>query len=382
MFRHHSRPGPIAIDIGTAGVKMMQIDASGDRPVVSAATWRGFPANVAATDRDAFAVEVISDAIKSGGFRGRRAALALAPREFQIKSFRMPQMPREELAAALQFEAEERFGFGAEAGQYRFVCAGEVRHGTELKEELIVFGVRESVVREHLSRLESLNLEPESVEAAPCAMARSFARFLRRDEDAATVNVFLSVGRSATSMVVTRGAEVAFVKVMEGGGARFDEAVAERLGMSAEQANELRRKVMLSTGRRARDAAAADAVPAAVREQVASALQPAVEQLARDVQLCLRYFAVTFRGQKASSLTFVGGEAHDPVLAERFTEIVQVPCLVGDPLRGMTFAPGVRLPADWTFRPAFGDVAGLALRGAMGESRAHTAPVAEAGAAR
>lgn len=350
---------------------MMQVQAQADRAVVTAAVWRAFSPDMSALDREAVSNEVISTALKDGQFHGRRAVLALQPRDFQIKSFRMPQMPREEQAAALEFEAEERFGFGEEKGQYRFVVAGDVRHGTELKEELIVFGVRESALRSLLSWLERLKLEPAAIDTAPCAMARSFARFLRRQEDAAAVNVFLDVGRTTTNMVVTRGPDVAFVKVVEVGGARFDEAVAERLGMSPAEANEVRRNVMLQcSGRRSKDHSAEgrESVPDAVREQVSAALQPVVEQLARDVQLCLRYFAVTFRGQKPVSLTFVGGEAHEPSLAERVGEIVQIPCLVGDPLRGMSMAPGVRLPADWTYRPGWGVVAGLALRGVISDT--------------
>ncbi|MBK8270847.1 MAG: hypothetical protein IPK83_22075 [Planctomycetes bacterium] len=57
-------------------------------------------------------------------------------------------------------------------------------------------------------------------------------------------------------------------------------------------------------------------VPPEVRAAVVDAERPFVERLSRDFQLCLRYFAVTFRGQKPETLTLVGGEAYEPLYSD------------------------------------------------------------------
>jgi len=368
MRVRHDHAGPIALDIGTAGLKVVQLEDGVEEPCVRAAAWKPFPKGLREAERVRWSLDALRPLLAARAFSGRRVVLALQPSEFQIKSLRLPRMPRDELAAAVQFEAQERFTFDGEPGQFRFVVAGDVRQGTELKEELIVFGVRESKIDAILQDFERLKLEPVAIDAAPCAIARGFCRFLRRQEDAAAVNIFVDVGRTATSVVVTRGTQVVFVKVIDVGGQRFDASVAERLGIAPDQANEVRLAGMQAgmaqtRQRRATDPAGGETAPASVRQQVADALRPSIEHLAREIQLCLRYFAVTFRGQKAESLTFVGGEAHEPSIRKLVEEIVDVPCLIGDPFCRMKVAADGGLPGSVTYRPAWGVAVGLALRG-------------------
>jgi len=353
---------PIAIDLGSASVKLLQVDPHGPRPVVTGALFRTLPAGLPAPEYEARVETILSDALRGGAFRGRRVVLALQPGQFEIKSFRMPRMPREEMDAALQLEAEDRFGFG-EHGQYRYLVAGDVRQGNETKEELIAFGVRETQVAGLLRLLERLKLEASSLDLSPCAMARSFARFLRREEDAAAINVFIDVGARSTDLVMTRGADVAFVKVIEVGGHQLDESVARRLEISVEEARRVRLSVLAATrGSRERGGSSENSLPDNMREAVYDGMRPIVDQIVKELLLCLRYFAVTFRGQQPQSITFVGGEAHNPLLSGLLGEIIDIPCLVGDPLRGMdqAVAPGTLGP--WTFRPAWGVAVGLALR--------------------
>lgn len=368
MRARQRHSGPIAVDIGEAGVKLLQMDHGAARPTVIGAAWRPLPRGIGEAERLSRAFDTIAELTATPLFRGRSVVTALRPGEFQIKNVRLPHLPREELDGAVKFEAEERFGFADDRGEFRYLSAGDVRQGTELKEELIVFGAAGSKVSDMLQRFEALKLEPEAIDAAPCAMARSFARFLRREEDAGAINVFVDVGRAGASVVVTRGPEVVFVKTIGIGGARFDEAVAERLGMPLDQANEVRLRIM-QTGQRRRSgdadlpATAESVVPNSMREQVADAVRPSVEHLAKELQLCQRYFAVTFRGPRADSITIVGGEAHEPALLSCLAPMVDVPCLVGDPLRGIEFTHEGRLPGTWTHRPGWAVAAGLAMRG-------------------
>jgi Tfp pilus assembly PilM family ATPase len=51
--------------------------------------------------------------------------------------------------------------------------------------------------------------------------------------------------------------------------------------------------------------------------------------------LCLRYCSVTFRGVRPSSVMLTGGEAHDPAVVSLLAEQLNIPCQVGQPLRGI-----------------------------------------------
>ena len=104
-------------------------------------------------------------------------------------------------------------------------------------------------------------------------------------------------------------------------------------------------------------------MPDEIKDAVDDAVRPAVERLNRDVQMCMRYFAVTFRGLRPESMTLVGGEAHEPSLKRILSADAGVPCLIGHPLRGIAGMNTLRGRDRRTFQPAWAVAGGLALRG-------------------
>lgn len=361
MIGLRNKYGCIGIDFGASSVKMLQLCDRGDGgPAVAASAYCELPATNDAAERAAAVTDAISAALKTHPFHGREVVAALGPGEFQMKNIRLPKMPPEEMASAVEFEAQDRFELGG-ASHIRFVPAGEVRHGNELKEEVIVFAARDDLIRQRLEMLQSMKLRPTALDVAPCAAARSFFRFLRRAEDATAINVFLDVGRRGTAILITRGAELSFLKLLGVGGAHLNAAVSKALNLSEEEAGNLRIRIMHEhAGRRAGDP---PETSDEVRARVADAVRATSERIARDVQLCLRYFSVTFRGQRPDSVTLVGGEAHEPVLSQVISEAVDVPCIIGHPLRGVSQPSGPGTRNQRTLQPAWAVATGLALRG-------------------
>jgi len=363
LLRKRVKTGPIAIDIGTTAVRLLQLAHGGREPVVQAAAFEEIPRDAWAGAMRADALKsAISDGLKRGPFRGREVVTCLSSGEFLLKSIRLPPMPAEELASAVEFEAMDRFNLAAGAAQYRFIPAGEVRHGNELKQEIIVFAGLSEAIAARISLLQGLRLNPLTIDAAPCAMTQSFVRFLRRADDMHVVNVFLDVGYKATSVVISHGVDITFLKVVDVGGEQFNQAAAGALNVSPQEAAQLRVRVMRQEGgRRADDKSA---VAPEICQAIGDGLRPSIERLSREVQLCLRYFAVTFRGQQPSAITFVGGEAHEPLLAKIISESTDIPCTIGNPLRGLANAGLAGGPDRRTLAPAWSAAVGLALHDA------------------
>lgn len=361
MFKRARKHGPIGLDLGASSVKLIQFAESQGRLSLIAAAHRDLPSVSDAQAAHEAAGQAIRHLLATHRFEGREVVTALGHREYQLKSIRVPPMPPEEMESAVTFEAQERFDFGGATAQFRFLEAGEVRHGNELKHELMVFAATESVVQERLAFLQSLKLDPVAVDLSPCAVARSFVRFLRRAGDASAVNVFLDVGQRGTTILITRGTELVFLKVIDIGGQCMTDAVARSLAIPVDEAAQLRLAILRDQSGRRGDVECS--VPAEVRTAVADAVRPSADQIAKDVQLCLRYYAVTFRGQRAESVTLVGGEAHEPALLKALQDAVDVPCMTGYPLRGVQNLGDLTSREERAFHPAWGVACGLALRG-------------------
>jgi type IV pilus assembly protein PilM len=351
----NKRTTPIGLGIGHDSVKLLQLTPVGSVLTATASARWQFPESAADDPavRRRLAVQAVRELLVEGCFKGRRVVSCLASDQVVIKQVRLPHMTESERHRALLLEANERFGFKVEADRLHHLLAGEIRIGAEIRDEVILLGVSQEVVDDHLAMLDEMNLYPVSIDVEPACMFRSIERFLRRSEDVSSVTVLVDIGASATRVVIARGQEICFIKSIPLGGWSLNKAVADRLNLSGDEAAQLRLRAMRQ-------------VEGEPSEQIAKALHDAIrsvaEELAREISLCLRYYAVTFRGAKPASVTLVGGEVYDPSLQQLLSESLNLPCQSGEPFRGIDLSL-VDLGADRRGRLSEWAVAvGLALR--------------------
>lgn len=307
-------------------------------------------------------IDALRRLLREKKFVGKQVVSVLNERDLLVKNIRLPEMPEAELASAVRYEAIERVAGLDEEAEIRFLPAGSVAAGAGSQQEVIILAAPASVVCRRLELLAELGLQSAGIDAFPCAVFRTFERYLRRTDDQEQVNVFADIGWSGTRIIVSRGDRIAFTKSFEEGGAKFDQRVSESLSVDPAEAAELRRQV--SAERQADDEAGSGSgtTTTGVTETVRAAMRPALEQLGKEIGLCLRYYAVTFRGRRPDIITCVGGESLDPYALEFLSEVTGLPCRVGFPLRSMSDVTAVARSdpdgpqADWA------TVAGLALK--------------------
>jgi type IV pilus assembly protein PilM len=275
------------------------------------------------------AVNLIQQMIRTGSFVGRDVITALPREVVQVKNLRLPNMPANELEAAVQFEARNVFPFETDHAQVRFLHAGEVRHGSDARQEVIVLAVKESDVNDFLEQLHRCGVVVSSLDFEPAALYRSVERFIRRKADEQEVNVLVDIGIRGTQVVIGRGRDISFYKPIELGGLQLQEAVARKLGISQQETRALRRR-LIDSGDAAVDVNAPRRDP--VRQAVYDATRSTIEEIAREISLCLRYYSVTFRGQRPAALRLTGGEACDPNVTAMLSAALPVPVEAARPL--------------------------------------------------
>ena len=338
---------PIAVDIGGDSVKMLQLHKSGGAlSILACARWR-YPESIRGDEarRNELAITAVRDLLRKEGFRGRSAASALSCEQLTIKSVRLPHLEGQELEAAVRAEAVERLGLDVTSGQLSYLNAGQIRQGNETRDEIIIIAAPRQNVEGHMALLEKMGLSPDHIDAQPVALFRFMERFLRRQADSQAVSVIIDLGRNATRVVAARGRQIIFIKSIEIGGRHLTEAVAKQLHMTIEEAEGLRMRVASEHIEGARQqgseqAAPAPADPNSLAWTVRDAVRAEAEALAREVNLCLRYCAVTFRGLRADHVTLSGGEAYDPAVAEILKEHLKLECRLAQPLRGIDCSSG------------------------------------------
>jgi len=338
---------PIALDIGADGVKMLQMRQVGPTVRVSASgRWRmpisGDPDPERVREQ---LIEAVREMLRGTSVRGRRVVSSLSCDQVQIKNIRLPHMSGNELDQAVWSEARQRFNFDVAPDRVRYINAGQVRQGTEMRDEIIMLAVSGEVIESHLSMLDAMGLTPERISVTPVAMFHGYERFLKRKSDEEAVAVLVDMGRSGTRVVVARGRNIIFIKSIDIGGRKLDEAVAGQLGISEEEASELRMRIMQERAFPSDDGQGTDAQTQGVDLSVRDGLRAEAEALAKEMALCLRYCAVTFRGLRPGRVTLMGGEAYDPAVRDLLYEQLGIECVLGHPLKGIDVS-GADLGSD------------------------------------
>jgi type IV pilus assembly protein PilM len=371
---HRSKSLPIGLDLGHDSVRLMQLSVAGGAGVaIRAATRFGVEiAPIAPASGDpwpaiASKIAQAARAIKSAAFDGSRIVSALPRSIVHIRNLRVPAGAKSDLPAAVAFEARGVFPFDLGEATLRYLMAGEIRQGSDTRQEVIAFAARTADVDRFLELLHASGFEPVAFDIEPAALFRGCrglgpANAEGPDESTAIIDI----GLRRTLMVIGREGQMTFVKPVSIGGRTFNDAVSRKLGISRDEASSLRRRLanMGTSSNAISDVEAPSAKHDPVRRAVFDATRSTVEELGRELSMCLRYHSVTFRGQRPMRLLVTGGESFDSLLHRRLAAIVGLSVEAARPIE-----PSPTMPA--TERAPYSDWAialGLALKDAPAQA--------------
>ncbi|HUO10609.1 MAG TPA: pilus assembly protein PilM [Phycisphaerae bacterium] len=350
-----SRVNPIAVDIGTDTIKLLQVEPGKDgQNRLVAATCEVIPDEVRAkpVERDNFCGEAIRKMVNDG-FRGRQVVTCLPSNQMAVQHLRMGKMNAEELVKALPFEAAGKLPFDAGRAVLRHTIAGEVYQNQEAKQEVIVMAAPRDVVDRHLNVLSKAKLEVVGIHVEPTALIECFGHLFKRKGDENISTLFIDMGAGSTHVVIAHGKSMVFAKHIHIGGDLFNRRVAETTGRDMAKARELRIQVTHRLVQAPRLPAGVVAIggdsqthplgkqngtvyPQGASEEqmndVKAALAEPLAQLVTDLQMCLRYYESIFPGRSVDRAIFIGGESRHVANCQAIAQRLGVPATLGDPL--------------------------------------------------
>ncbi len=323
--RFSSSIGLVGVDMGTGGVKLLQVREHQQRLQVVGAASVDIPLGSPREVDSQILTDGLRAAFNSGGFTGRRCAVALPRREVQVHSVRLPRMPESELKQAAIWEASQRFGFDREAMEVDYIRTGATMQGGENREEILLLAAPHASLNPLLGPVMAAGLRPVAVDTDFVALARFFSRKARRESDVNLCRVVVEVGRAGSTVMILRGDQIAFCKSIETGGEDFNRAVARQLDLDEAAAAELR-------SNRIANADAADHGPEdpATDRAVFEAVRPLMGDLVKEVVLCLRYYGVTFRGHPPERIILTGGDGLEPAMDTMLAQECKLPVVHDD----------------------------------------------------
>jgi type IV pilus assembly protein PilM len=382
-----SNANPIGVDFGSDCLRMAQVQVTDGEPRIIAAASADVPSHVRndANARASFFVETAKDLLAQGGFKGRRAVLALPAAQMYIQHLRIPKMDDEAMKKALPWEARGKIPIDPMHALLRHVVAGEIYQDSEPKNEVILMAAAREVVNSMLTSAAKAKLDVIGMNVEPMALVDCFNHIYRRKVDQACLNCYVDIGFKSTRAVIAEGDKILFARSIPIGGEHFNRAVSTALGIGAEEAKLLRIKLCqvqpAMDEHRAKQEIRAGETPEAGEESFAllnaslaasekqqkagadqgsvatvampvvkkvkgklptdpaeqivlveEALHEPLEKLVQELGLCRRYHEATFQNKPVEKLVFVGGEAKQRRLCQNIAREMSLAAQVGDPL--------------------------------------------------
>lgn len=237
----------IGLDIGTYGVRAVQLGFAKGRPVLEKFAQVALPPGAIREGEivDGPAVSaVIRRLWREVGFKSNDVVIGVGNQRVLVRQVELPAMSRAELAAALPFEAQELIPIPVEDAVLDFQVLGEVPGPGDGKQvRLLLAAAHREMVEAHLAVVTAAGLKATSVEVGPLAMVRSLAG----SPGDGRADAIVSIGAGVTSVVVHEGGVPRFVRVIPIGSNEVTEAIAKDLGVDTEVAEGLKRRADLGS---------------------------------------------------------------------------------------------------------------------------------------
>jgi type IV pilus assembly protein PilM len=385
---------PIGVDFGSDCLRMVQVQVIDGEPRITAAASADVPAHVRndSTARTSFFAETARDLLAQGKFKGRQVILALPAAQMYIQHLRIPRMDDEALKKALPWEARGKLPIDPSHALLRHTVAGEIYQDSEPKDEVILMAAARETVSGLLAAAAKAKLDVLGMNVEPMAIVDCFNHVYRRKADQTSINLFVDIGFKSSRAIIAEGSRILFARSIPIGGEHLNRAVAQALGIGAEEAKLLRIKLcqvqpsldehrarqeiqseqlkteaappaqesfaLLNASLAASqkslnvDAPVATAtstltaapatprpakgkLPADPAEQIVLVEEAVHEPLVRlidELGLCRRYYEATFQNKPVEKLIFVGGEAKQRRLCQHIARDMSLAAQVGDPL--------------------------------------------------
>ena len=353
----------IGLDIGREAVRMLQLEASsGAPPQVLAAARRDVrshrrrlePSAEPQVQLDA-SMEAVADLLRCGRFQGRRVVAAIPRSIPQFRTLRLNVSDPRELPRMIAREARVALGVDVTSGRYivHFLPGDMLRRGSETHQEGLLVLVRKRDVEQFLVRLHGCGAEVAALDLEPMSLYRSVQRFARRRRDAQDVQVLVDIGTRSTQVVIGRGSRISFHKSISIGTESFHAAIARKLNLSAAETAALCRKLEQQIRESARRGTVEQLDHDPLHRAAFTASRATVEDLGRELSLCLRYYCVTFRCKRPERVLLCGTAAEDPRLCSALTTALPVPAEPRRPLQDLFIPPALmptfdQFPEEWT----------------------------------
>jgi len=341
-------PPPVGLDIGTDFIRAAQIKPSGSGNTLVAYGLVGMPLG-AVVEGEIVDPQAVSGAIrelwKRAGLRVKDVAIGVSNQKVVVRLIDLPYMERDELAGAIQYQAQDYIPIPVEEAILDFQIIGDyMTPSDEHMMEVLLVAAQRDMIDSAVAAVEGAGLKMAQVDVTAFALVRSLldasGGWLSDEADAGEALGIVHITSGLTNIVVVERGIPRFTRVSAMAGNQFTQAIANVMNLTFDEAEDLKIRAGLP------DLDVPQPPPATAEEQAIRVAQEALERetnkFVAEVRRSLDYYltqSTQVRTIKRVYLTGTGSQLNN--LAGYLEKGLQTQVVLGDPLGQITASGGV-----------------------------------------
>lgn len=332
------------LDIGSYSLKLAQVEKDGKKNYLKAFGAAQSPSRGLMSEAESDLTQ-LSEAIKklyqASGISTKNVAVALPEDKAFSKVVSFPRLTDKELQTAIKWEAEQFIPVPLEEVSLDYQLMGSRKEGVKEKMEVFLVAAPKRLIEKIMRILSAVGLTPVALETEILSLARSLVL-----PDGET-SLLIDLGARATDMAIVEGGQVVFTRSIGIAGEALTRAVATRLNLDPNQAEEYKK--------------AYGADPAKLEGRISTAIGPILETIIKEVEKSIQFYFST-RQKQISRVILAGGTAGLPEVVNLLAKKLNMEIQVGDPQVRLAPSPNKEISLPRETAPAFATAIGLALK--------------------
>lgn len=245
-----------------------------------------------------------------GEINTRRVALSIPASRTFTRTMELPVIPDGELVEAVRLEAEQYIPMPINELYLDHTVINRTKEGVTL----LAVAAPKKIVDSHMQLIKMLGLEPIAFDTSILACGRLFEKQGEHNDIPAVLIDFGSVSADITVHDKT----VIVTSTIPYGGDIFTDQIAEKLGVSKQEAHVIKTKYGLSKSKK--------------QAEIIDILEPSIAGLTKEIHRMIRYHEERSEShQKIGQIIMMGGGANMPGLSDHLTNILRLPVRTCDP---------------------------------------------------
>ncbi len=361
----------IGIDIGTAGIKIVELLNDQGKPRLATYGYLDEPINVVRSDSPeahAKAVQVIKEIFKQAKVGTNRVISALPSFSVFSAIISLPNMSRKELVSAVRWEAKKFVPMPIEEMILDWkVLDEQTNDGAPSKAEsaptdkkagepaapgknlnILLTAAPRNLVQRYLNIFKELNVKLVGLETEAFALERSL---IGHDKSAVMI---VDIGGLNTNVCVMRDSIPLLNRSIDVGGETITRTIANGLNVDLERAEQFKRDFGMSTDE------------SGGQQQIPKTIEFVISSIVNEIKYCFNLYhnqslGPTDANKAIEKVILIGGSAFLPSLPEYLSKVLNMRVYIGDPWARVAYPEELK-PVLTELGPKLAVAIGLAMR--------------------